>query len=146
MGIDYGDKNVGIAISDPTFTIASPLEIIRRDKEESIKATIRRISDIIDEMEIGKIVLGYPLNMDGTEGFRCEKTILFKERLSRNFKKMPIVLWDERLSTIGATHSLKEANLNTREQKEVIDKMAAVFILQGYLENIKNVWEITKGI
>ncbi len=137
LGIDYGDKNVGIAISDPTNTIASPLEIIRRDKEESIKATVRRIGEIITEYEVSKIVIGYPLNMDGSEGFRCEKTTMFKERLHRNFKKMPIHLWDERLSTIGATHSLIEANLNKCEQKEVIDKMAAVFILQGYMEKNK---------
>lgn len=137
MGIDYGDKNVGIALSDQTRTIASAYEIIRRDKEESIKATVKRIGEIIKEMEITEIVLGYPLNMDGSEGFRCEKTILFKERLERNFKKMPIYLWDERLSTVGATHSLVEANLKKHEQKEVIDKMAAVFILQGYLESIK---------
>lgn len=137
MGIDYGDKNVGIALSDQTRTIASAYEIIRRDKEESIKATVRRIGEIIKEMEITEIVLGYPLNMDGSEGFRCEKTILFKERLERNFKKMPIHLWDERLSTVGATHSLVEANLKKDEQKKVIDKMAAVFILQGYLESIK---------
>ncbi len=137
MGIDYGDKNVGIALSDPTNTIATAFEIIRRDNEESIKATVRRIGEIIKDYEVAEIVLGYPLNMDGTEGFRCEKTILFKERLHRNFKKIPINLWDERLSTIGATHSLVENKLNKAEQKEIIDKMAAVYILQGYLEKNK---------
>lgn len=137
MGIDYGDKNVGIALTDPTRTIVSPLEIIRRDDEVAIKKTVKRIGEIIKEMEVSEIVLGYPLNMDGTEGFRCEKTILFKERLERNFKKIPIHLWDERLSTIGATHALVEANLNKKEQKEVIDKMAAVFILEGYLDKIR---------
>lgn len=138
MGIDYGDKNVGIALTDPTFTIVTGYEIIRRDKEEAIKATVKRIGEIIKDQDVEKIILGYPLNMDGTEGFRCEKTILFKERLERNFKKMPIELWDERLSTIGATHSLIEGNLNKKEQKEVIDKMAAVFILEGYVQSVKN--------
>lgn len=137
MGIDYGDKNVGIALTDPTKTIASAYEIIRREDEVAIKKTVKRIGEIIKEMDVCEIVLGYPKNMDGTEGFRCEKTILFKERLERNFKKTPIHLWDERLSTKGATHSLVEANLNKSEQKEVIDKMAAVFILEGYLNKIR---------
>ncbi len=138
MGIDYGDKNVGIALTDPTRTIASAYEIIRRDDEVAIKKTIRRIGEIIKENDVTEIVLGYPKNMDGSEGFRCEKTILFKERLERNFKKIPIHLWDERLSTKGATHSLVEASLNKQEQKEVIDKMAAVFILEGYLISLRN--------
>ncbi len=138
MGIDYGDKNVGIALTDPTKTIASAYEVIRRDEEVAIKKTIRRIGEIIKENEVTEIVLGYPKNMDGSEGFRCEKTILFKERLERNFKKIPVYLWDERLSTKGATHSLIEASLNTKEQKEVIDKMAAVFILEGYLNSLRN--------
>ncbi len=137
MGIDYGDKNVGVALTDPTQTICSAYEIIRRDDEVAIKKTVKRIGEIIKEMEVSEIVLGYPLNMDGSEGFRCEKTILFKERLERNFKKIPVHLWDERLSTKGATHALVEANLNKAEQKEVIDKMAAVFILEGYLNKIK---------
>ncbi len=137
MGIDYGDKNVGIALTDPTRTIASAYEIIRREDEVAIKKTVKRIGEIIKEMEVTEIVLGYPKNMDGSEGFRCEKTILFKERLERNFKKIPVHLWDERLSTVGATHSLVEANLNKVEQKEVIDKMAAVFILEGYLGKLR---------
>ncbi len=137
MGIDYGDKNVGIALTDPTMTICSAYEIIRREEEVAIKKTIQRIGEIIKEMEVTEIVLGYPKNMDGSEGFRCEKTILFKERLERNFKKIPVHLWDERLSTMGATHALVEANLNKSQQKEVIDKMAAVFILEGYVNKLR---------
>lgn len=138
MGIDYGDKNVGIAISDPTFLLATGVEIIRRENEVSIKKTIKRIEELIKEYEVCKIVLGMPKNMDGTIGFRGEKTIEFKERLNRNFKKIEVVYWDERLSTIGATRNLNEAGMNKQKQKEVIDKMAAVFILQGYLDYLNN--------
>ncbi|MFV0502525.1 MAG: Holliday junction resolvase RuvX [Lachnospirales bacterium] len=134
MGLDYGSKTVGVSLTDPTCTIVRGLEIIERENEESIKKTVKRLGEIIKEYNVETIVLGYPLNMDGSEGERCKKTIEFKERLNRNFKKMPIELWDERLSTIGASRNLYEAGLNSKKQKDIIDKMAAVFILQGYID------------
>lgn len=137
MGLDYGDKTVGVAVSDPLLTMASGLEIIRRDEELSLRKSVRRLAELVKEYEISTIVLGYPKNMDGSEGFRCEKTTHFKAKLERNFKKIPVVLWDERLSTVGAERSLMEGGLTREQRKLVIDKMAAVFILQGYLDFIR---------
>lgn len=134
LGLDYGDKTVGVAISDTTETIATGVEIIRRNDEKSVKKTVARIKEIIKEYNVEKIVLGYPKNLDGSEGFRCEKTIEFKERLHRNFKKMDIQLFDERLSTVSVTKVFQEAKMNKFEQKQVVDKMAAVIILQNYLD------------
>ncbi len=134
LGLDYGEKTVGVAISDETETIARGIEIIRREKEESIKKSVARIKELIDEFNVQRIVLGYPKNMDGSEGFRCEKTIEFKDRLHRNFKKMDIVLQDERYSTVSVTKVFQEAKMKKEEQKEVVDMMAAVLILQNYLD------------
>ncbi len=137
LGLDYGEKTVGVAISDETETIARGIEIIRRDKEESIKKSVARIKELIEEFDVQRIVLGYPKNMDGSEGFRCEKTIEFKERLHRNFKKMDIVLQDERYSTVSVTKVFQEAKMKKEEQKQVVDMMAAVLILQNYLDTKK---------
>ncbi len=134
LGLDYGEKTVGVAVCDETETIATGLEIIRRDKEESIKKSVSRIKELITEYNVQKIVLGYPKNLDGSEGFRCEKTVDFKERLHRNFKKMDIELFDERFSTVSVTKVFQEARMKKEEQKEVVDKMAAVLILQNYLD------------
>ncbi len=137
IALDYGSKTVGVAISDETKTIATPLEVITREDEKSIKKTVKRIGEIIKEYDVEKIVLGYPKNMDNTISKRCQITEEFAQRLKRNFKKMPIELYDERLSTIGGKRSLTEANMTYKKKTEVIDKMAAAFILQGYLERIK---------
>ncbi len=138
LGLDYGSKTVGVAISDELGLIASGIETITRDNEVSIKKTIKRLEEIIKENNIKKIVLGYPKNMDGSEGERCEKTTEFKARLERNFKKVEVVLWDERLSTSFATKVLYEGKVDKKDHKKVIDKMAAMYILQGYLDSIKN--------
>lgn len=134
LGLDYGEKTVGVAMCDETETIATGIEIIRRDKEESIKKTVARLKELITEYNVQRIVLGYPKNLDGSEGFRCEKTIEFKERLHRNFKKMDIALYDERYSTVSVTKVFQEAKMKKAEQKDVVDKMAAVLILQNYLD------------
>lgn len=138
LGLDYGSKTIGVAVSDYSNKIAFGVEVITRPAEESIKSSIARLKEIIREYDISTIVLGYPKKLDNTASERCEKTILFKERLSRNFKRAEIVLWDERYSTWGAHRALNEAGLSKKEEKQVIDKMAAVFILQGYLEHINN--------
>jgi len=135
LGLDYGDKTVGVAVSDPLLLTASPLETIVRPNEISIKKTIARLSEIINEYEVSTIVLGYPRNMDGSEGFRCAKTNEFKARLGRNFKRVDIILWDERLSTMFADRHLE--NLRKHKRDRVIDQAAASAILQNYLDYIR---------
>lgn len=138
LGLDYGEKTIGVAISDELLLTAQGIEIIRRENEEAIKKSVARIGFLIKEYNVTSIILGFPKNMNNTEGDRCIKTRLFKERLERNFKRIDIVLWDERMSTIAAERSLLEADLSRKKREDVIDKMAAVFILQGYLNSIKN--------
>ena len=137
LGLDYGDKTVGVAISDPFGWTAQGVEIIRRNSENEYKQSLGRLSQIIDEYGVEKIVLGYPKNMDNTEGPRCEKTRAYKERIEKRFPNIPVILWDERLSTVAADRSLMEASVSAAKRKQVIDKMAAVHILQGYLNSIK---------
>ncbi len=132
MALDYGEKTIGVAISDPLAVTAQGLEVIFRDNEESIKKSIFRLKELIKQYDVSLIVLGYPKNLDNSISKRCEKTLLFKERLERNFKSIPVVLWDERLSTVGASRNL--THLSKKERDMVIDKMAAVFILQGFME------------
>ncbi|MDR2898716.1 MAG: Holliday junction resolvase RuvX [Clostridiales bacterium] len=136
LAIDYGDKNIGLAVSDELNIIATGLETVRRDNPESFKGLILRLREIIKAYDISLIVLGYPKNMDGTEGFRCAKTLEFKDRLHRNFKSMDIVLWDERLSSLAVEREMDRAGIDLTRQKEIVDKMAAVYILQGYMESI----------
>lgn len=134
LGLDFGEKTIGVAVSDPFGWTAQGVEIIRRDNENTLKPSIARIGEIIKEYGVEKIVLGYPKNMNNTLGPRVEKTEAFKLKLERNFK-LPIILWDERLSTVAAERGLLEADLSRAKRKQVIDKMAAVFILQGYLDS-----------
>jgi len=137
LGLDYGDKTVGVAVSDEFGWSAQGVEIIRRNNPLEYKQSLGRIAQIISEKNIGTIVLGYPKNMDGSEGSRCEKTMAYKERLEARFKNIDVVLWDERLSTVAADRILLEASLSHDKRKSVIDKMAAVYILQGYLDYIR---------
>ncbi|PKM50806.1 MAG: Holliday junction resolvase RuvX [Firmicutes bacterium HGW-Firmicutes-7] len=133
LGLDYGSKTLGVAISDPFGWTAQGLETITRKDENDLVRTIIRLREIIEEYSINKIVLGLPKNMNNTEGERVEKTLVFKRRLEREFG-IDVLTWDERLSTIGAQRLLIEADVHKKKQKKVIDKMAAVFILQGYLD------------
>lgn len=136
MCLDFGSKTIGVALSDPLMLTAQGLEIIRRDEEVAIKKSLIRLGEIIKEYSVTKIVLGYPKNMDNSIGERAEKTEYFKGKLERRFK-LPVVLQDERLSTVAADKRLLEADISRKKRKEVIDKMAAVFILQGYLDGLK---------
>ncbi len=138
--LDYGEKTIGVSVSDPLGFSAQGLCVLRRDKEESIKKNVKQLSEIIAEYEIKLIVLGYPKNLDNTESERCKKTVLFKERLERNFKKIPVVLWDERLSTVGAGRTL--SYLSSKEYKQIIDMQAAVFILQGFIDANKGIFTL----
>ncbi len=133
MGLDYGSKTVGVAVSDPFGWTAQPIETITRNDEANLISTIERMKSIIEEFSIEKIVLGLPKNMNNSEGERVALTEKFQRRLIKEFE-LEVVMWDERLSTIGASRVLDEANMRKRNQKKVIDKLAAVFILQGYLD------------
>jgi len=134
IGIDYGDKNIGMALSCPLRITAYGLETIRRDSPESFKKPILAIREVIRENKVDTIVLGYPRNMDGTKSERSLKTEAFQERLQRNFKSLNIVLWDERLSSLSSERAMARMGVGTRRAKEVVDEAAAVYILQGYLD------------
>ena len=139
MGLDFGTKTVGVALTDPMRLIVSPEETIVRDKENKIRPTLRRITELAAEREVDFIVLGHPLNMDDTAGERAKKTEEFAELLRRRFgelgQDMEIILWDERLSTVAADEVLELSGVKSRERKQYIDKIAAALILEDYLEN-----------
>ena len=135
LGLDYGDKTIGVAVSDPFGWTAQGVEIIRRENPTEYKKSMRRLAELVEEYTAETIVLGYPKNLDNSEGERCEKTKVFCERLKNRFPKVEIILWDERFRTIAAERSLREAQLSHEKRKSVIDKMAAVHILQGYLDS-----------
>ena len=133
MACDYGSKTIGIAVSDPFGWTAQGVEIIRRQEEEELSASIERIQELIAEYGVEKIVVGLPKNMNNTSGERVEKTLEFVEKLKKKIS-LPVVTWDERLSTVGAERVLLEADLSRAKRKKVIDKMAAAYFLQGYLD------------
>ena len=135
LGLDYGEKTIGVAVSDGLMLTAQPVEIIRRPQEESLKKSIARLAELVREYEVERIVLGYPKHTNNQEGLRCQKTVLFQERLRRNFKRMDIVLWDERYSTAAISGAM--AGMSRDAQKEVVDKLAAAYILQGYLDALR---------
>jgi putative Holliday junction resolvase len=134
MGMDYGEKTIGIAVSDPFGWTAQGVEIIRRKDENNLKESMERIKELIEQYDVKKIVLGFPKNMNNTLGVRAEKTLEFKEKLEKRFS-IEVILWDERLSTKAAESILLEADISRSKRKKVIDKMAAVYILQGYLDS-----------
>ncbi len=132
LGMDPGTKTIGLALSDLTLTIATPLEIIRRTK---FKTDVARLREIVEQEDIGGFVIGWPVNMDGSEGPRCQSTRAFSNNLAAAFD-LPHVLWDERLSTAAVERTLIEADSSRKRRKQVIDKMAAAYILQGALHAI----------
>lgn len=135
MGLDYGSKTVGVAISDPLGITAQGIETIQRKEENKLRRTLARIEELAKEYEAEKIVLGFPKNMNNTIGERGEKTLEFKEMLERRIG-LPVVMWDERLSTVSAERTLIESNVRREDRKKYVDKIAAVFILQGYLDSL----------
>ena len=142
LGLDYGSKTTGVAMTDPMQLIASPLETIKREKEGKLRPTLRRITELAAENDVERIILGYPLNMDDTRGERAEKTEAFKEllehRLEADGLSIPVTLWDERLSTVDADEVLAEAEVAAADRKQYIDKIAAALILEDYLKNGNN--------
>ena len=133
MGLDFGSKTVGVAISDPLFLTAQGIEIVRRKAPGKLRQTLARINELKEEYEVGKIVLGFPKNMNNTEGERCEKTLEFKEMLEKR-TGLEVVLWDERLTTIEADRTMMQVGIRRENRKEYVDELAAIFILQGYLD------------
>ena len=133
LGLDFGSKTTGVAISDPLGWTAQGLEIIRRQEETNIKPTLNRISELCESYKVDVIVLGLPKNMNNTVGERGEKTLLFKEKLEARLK-LPVITWDERLSTVAAENILLDADISRKKRKQVIDKLAATIILQNYLD------------
>lgn len=135
MGLDYGSKTVGVAISDPLGITAQGIETIERKEENKLRQTLARIEALVKEYEVEKIVLGFPKNMNNTIGERAEKSLELKEKLERRIG-IPVIMWDERLTTVEAERTLIESKVRRENRKKYVDKIAAVFILQGYLDSL----------
>ncbi len=135
IGLDLGDKTIGVALSDRLGATATPVETIRRRK---FTLDAERLLQIIDNRDVGAILLGLPRNMDGSEGPRCQSTRAFARNLSR-LTDLPIGFWDERLSTVAAERALLEADTSRKRRAEVIDHVAASYILQGALDRMRHI-------
>lgn len=133
LGLDFGSKTVGVAVSDGLGLTAQGVEIIRRTSENKLRQTLVRIEALIAEYDVGVLVLGYPKNMNNTIGERAEKSLAFKEMLERR-TGLPVVMWDERLTTVEAHRTMIESGVRREDRKKYVDKIAAVYILQGYLD------------
>nr|WP_262695554.1 Holliday junction resolvase RuvX [Kordiimonas aquimaris] len=129
LGLDIGSKTIGLALSDTMLMIATPMETIKRTK---FKVDVMRLQTIVNEQGVGGFVLGWPVNMDGSEGPRCQSTMAFSRNLAEKIP-LPQALWDERLSTAAVERTLIEADRSRARRKELVDKMAAAYILQGAL-------------
>ncbi|MBQ1189011.1 MAG: Holliday junction resolvase RuvX [Lachnospiraceae bacterium] len=136
LGLDFGSRTVGVAVSDGLLLTAQGVETIERKDENKLRKTAARIEELVKEYEITTIVMGLPKNMNNTEGERVEKTKAFGEMLERR-TGLPVVYWDERLTTVAAEQVLMESGVRRENRKAVIDKIAACFILQGYLDHIR---------
>ena len=136
MGLDYGSVTVGVAVSDGLLLTAQPVEVIKRKSETKLRQTLARIDALIAEYEVERIVLGLPKNMNNTSGERVQKTEEFKEKLEKR-TGLEVIFWDERLSTVSAMEVLKEGNVRRENRKQYVDKIAATFILQGYLDSLQ---------
>jgi putative Holliday junction resolvase len=138
MGLDLGEKTIGVAVSDVTRMVASPLELIRKTK---FTVEANRLFQLIDERQIGAVIIGLPVNMDGTEGKRCQSNRAFARNLLR-LRDLPIAFWDERMSTMAVNRLLiEEADVTRARRADLVDKMAAAWILQGALERLRTVGE-----
>ena len=135
MGLDYGSRTVGVAISDELLLTAQGKEIIRRKEENKLRRTLARIEELIVEYGVTRIVLGLPLNMDQTPSERSMLCLEFKDMLERR-TGIPVVMWDERLTTVEADEIMNEAGIKGKDRKEYVDMIAAQIILQDYLDNV----------
>ena len=135
MGLDFGSVTVGVAISDGLLLTAQGIEVIKRKEENKLRRTLARIEELVNEYEVSKIVLGLPKNMDNSEGERALKTRDFAAMLERR-TGLEVVMWDERLTTVAAHNVMLEADMSRAKREKVVDKVAATFILQGYLDSL----------
>ena len=135
LGLDYGSKTVGVAVSDPLGLTAQKVETIWRKQENKLRRTLARIEELIAEYEVEKIVLGFPKNMNNTVGERAEKALEFGEMLKKR-TGLEVIMWDERLTTVEADRTLIEAGVRRENRKQYLDGIEAVFILQGYLDSL----------
>lgn len=133
MGLDYGSKTIGVAVSDPLGLTAQGVEIIRREEENKLRKSLRRIDELVKQYEVEELVLGFPKNMNNTIGERAEKSLQLKETLEKRLG-LPVVMWDERLTTVEANRTLMETGVRRENRGKYVDMIAAVFILQGYLD------------
>ncbi len=132
LGLDVGEKTIGLALSDPGLIVASPIDTIRRTK---FARDASELLALVDRRQVGGLVIGFPLNMDGSEGPRCQSVRHFAENLMQK-RDLPILLWDERLSTVAVTRGMIEADLSRAKRARVVDQAAAAFILQGVLDGM----------
>ena len=135
--MDFGSKTTGVALSDDLLLTAQGVEIIRRKAPTKLRQTLARIEELCEQYGVERIVLGYPKNMNNTEGERCERTKEFKEMLERR-TGLEVILWDERLTTVAADMSMMEMGIRRENRKEYVDEIAAILILQGYLDYLRN--------
>ena len=133
MGLDFGAKTVGVAISDPLLITAQGIEIIRRKDENKLRQTLARLEALIEEYQVTEIVLGLPKNMNDTLGPKVEETMKFKDKLERR-TGLFVHTWDERLTTVAADKAMMEVGIRREDRKEYVDQIAAVLILQGFLD------------
>lgn len=133
LGLDFGSRTVGVAVSDGLGITAQGVEIIRREKEDKLRKTLARITELAKQYEAERIVIGLPVHMNGDEGIRAEKTREFAAMVERR-TGLPIVMWDERLTTVEADDVMIEAGLDRKARKEFVDMIAAQLILQGYMD------------
>ena len=131
--MDYGSKTIGVAVSDPMGLTAQGIETITREEENKLRKSLRRIEELVEQYQVEEIVLGFPKNMNNTIGERAEKSLQLKETLERRLG-LPVIMWDERLTTVEADRTLIEAGVRRENRKKYVDMIAAVFILQGYLD------------
>ena len=135
LGLDFGTKTVGVAVSDELLLTAQAVETIWREKPGKLRQTLARIEELVETYGVEKIVLGLPKNMNDTEGERCAKTREFKELLEKR-TGLEVILWDERLTTVAANDAMIEMGIRRENRKEYIDQIAAIFILQEYLDYV----------
>ena len=133
LGIDYGDSRIGIAVSDPMGWTAQAVETIKW--QYHMEAPLKRIVALIGQYGCDKVIIGFPRNMNGTVGERGEKTQRFIEQLESRCENLQIIKWDERLTTVAAHRTMKDLNVKTKKKKDIVDQIAAVYILQGYLDS-----------
>lgn len=131
LGIDYGEKHVGLSTCDSTWLLSSPFKMVSQGD------LFQQFQALVNKENIAAVIIGWPVNMNGTEGPQCEKVEKFAEKLSK-ICDIPFCAWDERLSTMAVHRIMIEADLSRKRQQEVVDKMAAAYMLQGFLDSLKN--------